>query len=126
MILFRAAATCVTLMAVPDEIPENPDEVEGMNQAAEPCEYLISSVHVDANDQQERSGRSLRWWRAVVLLPSSVWASQWRGPRLASRYRSRETSAFRATPQKLSVVRSTTRCPCGSTSGGSGTGRTGR
>lgn len=31
---------------MPDEIPENSDEVEGLSEAAESCEDLISLVHV--------------------------------------------------------------------------------
>lgn len=126
MILLRSANACVTLRNVPDETPENPDEVEGLHEAAGPCEDLISPAHVENERPTRTPWKKLRWWRGVVLLPSLVSAPLWRGPDLASRYRSRGTSAFRAMPQGLSVVRSTIRWPCGSTSDGSRTGRTGR
>lgn len=45
-----------------DEIPENPDDVEGMNQAAEPCEDLISSVHLE----RERPTRTQ--WKKFALM----------------------------------------------------------
>ena len=47
---------------MPDEIPENPDEVEGLNEAAESCDDLISPAHVES----ERPARTP--WKKFALV----------------------------------------------------------